>query len=73
MAQAILDLHKFSLHQIQSKIEQEPKDMGTLLSTFTEERGSQQDQNFSQDNNDVPKKKLKNQFIAIKKLKQELY
>ena len=69
MAQAILDLHKFSLHQIQSKIEQEPKDMGTLLSTFTEERGSQQDQNFSQDNNDVPKKKVKKSIYSNKKVK----
>ena len=35
------------------------KDMVTLLSTFTEEIGGQQDQNFSQDNNDVPKKNKK--------------
>ena len=33
--------------------------METLLSTFTEERGNQQDQNFSQDDNDIPKKKRK--------------
>ena len=31
--------------------------METLLSTFTEDRGNQQDQNFSQDDNDIPKKK----------------
>ena len=33
--------------------------METLLSTFTEEIGSQQDPNFSQDDNDVQKKKKK--------------
>ena len=31
--------------------------METLLSTFREEIGSQQDQNFSQDDNDVPKER----------------
>ena len=38
---------------------QEQKDMETLLNTFTEEIGSQQDQNFLQDNNVVSKKRLK--------------
>ena len=33
--------------------------METLLSTFTESIGDQQDQNFSQDDNVVPKKKIK--------------
>ena len=40
-------------------MEQEQKDMETLLSTFTESIGDQQDQNFSQDDNVVPKKKMK--------------
>ena len=50
--------------------------METLLSTFTEEIGSHQDQNFSQNDNDVPKKKERekqNQIIAIQKSKQEIY
>ena len=38
---------------------QEQKDMETLFNTFTEEIGSQQDQNFLHDNNVVPKKKTK--------------
>ena len=45
-----------------SKSEQngaETKDMETLLSTFTENIESQQDQNFSQEDNVVPKKKMK--------------
>ena len=33
--------------------------METLLSTFTENIGDQKDQNFSQDDNAVPKKKMK--------------
>ena len=43
-----------------SKSEQdgaEQKDMETLLSTFAESIGDQQDQNFTQDDNVVPKKK----------------
>ena len=52
--------------------------METLLSTFTEEIGSQQYQNFSQDDNDLPKKKEKereqqNQIIAIQNSKQKIY
>ena len=52
--------------------------METLLSTFTEERGNQQDQNFSQDDNDITKKKEKereqqNQIIAIQKSKRVIY
>ena len=51
--------------------------METLLSTFTEERGNQQDQNFSQDDNDIPKKKKEreqqNQIIAIQKSKRGIY
>ena len=38
-------------------MEQEQKDMETLLSTFTESIGDQLDQNFSQDDKVAPKKK----------------
>ena len=56
----MLDQMKFSMVQSQSRMEQEQKDMDTLLSTFTENIvDNQQDQNFSQDNNVVPKKKMK--------------
>ena len=59
MAQAMLDFHEFSLMQSQNHSipEQEQKDMETLLSTSTKGTESQQDQNFSQDDNDVPPKK----------------
>ena len=77
MAQAMIDFKNFSQFQSQSRLELE-KDMETLLSTFTEEIGSQQDQDFSQDDNDVPKNKKKereqqNQIIAIQKSKREIY
>ena len=57
MAQAMLDQANFSLIQSQSRMEQEQKDMETLLSTFTESIGDQQDQILSQDDKVVPKKK----------------
>ena len=57
MAQAMLDQMNFSMIQSQSRMEQEQKDMETLLSTFTESIGDQQDQNFSKDDKVVPKKK----------------
>ena len=56
MAQAMPDQVNFSKIQSQSRMEQEQKDMETLLSTFTENIGDQQDQKFSQDDNVVPKK-----------------
>ena len=61
MAQAMLDFHEFFLMQSQDQSipEQEQKDMETLLNTFTERTESQQDQNFSHDDNDVPLKKKK--------------
>ena len=60
MAQAMLDQMNFSLIQSQSRLEQEQKDMETLLNTFTENIAEdQQDQNSSQDDNVVPKKKMK--------------
>ena len=57
MTQAMLDQANISLFQSQSRMEQERKDMETLLSTFTERIGDQQDQNFSQDDKVVPKKR----------------
>ena len=59
MAQAMPDQADFSMIQSQSRMEQEQKDMETLLSTFTESIVDQQDQNLSQDDNVVPKKKMK--------------
>ena len=53
-------------------MEQEQKDKQTLLTTFTENIEDQQSQNFSEDDNVVPKKKLsKEGIIVIKKLKPE--
>ena len=58
MVQAMLDQIDFSMIQSQSRMEQEQKDMDTLLSTFPENIvDDQQDENFSQDDNVVPKKK----------------
>ena len=59
IAQAMLDQADFSMIQSQSGMEQQQKDMETLLSTFTENIESQQDQNFSQEDNVVPKNKMK--------------
>ena len=77
MAQAMIDFQKVCQFQSQSRLEQkQEKDMETLLSTFTEEIGSQQGQNFSQDDNDVLKKKKReqqNQIIAMQKSKQDIY
>ena len=77
MAQTMLDFHEFSLMQSQNIREQEQKDMETLLNTFTEGTESQQDQNFSQDDNDVPNKKKRKEtqtpIIAIQSLKPEIY
>ena len=55
--------------QSQSRLEQEQKDFETLLSTFGENKENQQDLNFSQDNNVVPKGEL---IIATQKLKPEI-
>ena len=59
MAEAMLDQANFSMIQSQSRLEQERKDMETLLSTFTESIEDQQNQNSSQDNKVVPKKVMK--------------
>ena len=56
MVQAMLDQANFSLIQSQSKLEQEQKDMATLLNHFTENIEDLQDLNFSQDNNIFLKK-----------------
>ena len=57
MAQAMLDQANFSMIQSQSRLVQEQKDIVTLLSTFTENIEDQQNQNSSEDNNVVQKKK----------------
>ena len=60
MAQAMLDQANFSMIQSQSRMEQEQKDMETLLSTFTKSVvENQQNQNSSQDNKVVPKKMMR--------------
>ena len=60
MLQAMLDQANFSMIQSQSRMEQDQKDMETLLSTFTENIEDQQSQNFSsQNDNVVPKIKMK--------------
>ena len=63
MVQAMLDQMEFTLLQSQNRTEQEQeqldqetKDLETLLKTFTEENENQQNINSSQDNNVVPKK-----------------
>ena len=63
MAQAMLDQMEFTLLQSQNRtkheqdqLDQETKDLETLLKTFTEENKNQQNQNSSQDKNVVPKK-----------------
>ena len=67
MVQAMLDQMEFSMLQSQSRIEQElleqeSKDLETLLKTFTEETEKQQNQNSSHDNNVVPKTKKRMKF-----------
>ena len=59
MVQTMLDETNFLLIQSQSRMEQEQKDMETLLSTFSGNIEEQQDLNFSQDNNVIPKKEMK--------------
>ena len=47
MAQEMLVQANFLMIQSQSRVEQEQKDMETLLSTFTESIEDQQSRNFS--------------------------
>ena len=76
MAQAMIDYQTYCQYPKLNRVE-EDKDMQTLLDTFSEEIGSQQDQNFFQDDKGVQKKKQqrKNQLKTTKipKLKQEIY
>ena len=70
MAQVIIDFQKFSEFQSSQSKEGEERDMQTLMSTFSGEPESQQDLNFFQDKNDVPKKKkleLQNLVTAIQR------
>ena len=69
MAQAMLDQANFSLMQSQELLTQEQKDMETLLRNFTENIGSQLDQNLLCYDNVVPKKR-EEKIIAIQKYKQ---
>ena len=70
----MLDQANFSMIQSQSRLEQEQKDMETLLSIFTESIGNQQIQHFSQDDNVVLKKKWNEEKITVtQKLKPEIY
>ena len=68
----MLDQMEFSLLQSQNRTEQgqldqQTKDLETLLKTFTEETENQQNQNSSQDNNVVPKKvKRRSDYINAK-------
>ena len=57
MAQVMIDFKKFSEFQSSQGKEGEKRDMQTLMSTSSGELQSQQDLNFFQDGNDVPKKK----------------
>ena len=67
------DQMNYSITQTQSMSTHEQKDMETLLNTFIEEIGSQQDQNFLQDNV-VPKKRLKEEETRVtQKLKPVIY
>ena len=62
----MLDQANFLTMQSQSMLTLEQKDMETLLNAFTENIDSQQDQNFSQDDNVVPKKKEKKDYSNTK-------
>ena len=64
----------FSIIQRKDRMEQEQKDMETLLSIFTESIGDQQIQNFSQDDNVVLKKRWNEEKITVtQKLKPGIY
>ena len=73
MAQAMLDQDNFLTMQSWNKLTQEQKDMETLLNTFTKNIESQQDRNFCQDDNAIPKKKREEKTIVTQKLKREIY
>ena len=70
----MLDQANFSIIQRKGRMEQEQKDMETLLSIFTESIGDQQIQNFSQDDNVVLKKRWNEEKITVtQKLKPGIY
>ena len=65
MAQAMIDIQKFSEFQSSQSKEGEERNMQTLMSTFSGEPESQQDLNFFQDHNDVQKKKRKTELQSL--------
>ena len=69
----MLDQDNFLTMQSWNKLTQEQKDMETLLNTFTKNIESQQDRNFCQDDNAIPKKKREEKTIVTQKLKREIY
>ena len=54
-----MDFQKFSQYQSRKSSKDQEKDMQTLLSTFSGEIESQQDQDLFQDDNNVLKNKKK--------------
>ena len=68
----MLDQENLLTMQSRSMLTQEQKDMETLLNTFTKNIESQQDRNFSQDDNVVPNKR-EEKTIVTQKLKREIY
>ena len=70
MAQAMIDRQIYSQYPKSNRVE-EDSDMQTLLDTFSEEIGSQQDQNSIQDDNDIQKSKSKSSYkVALKFVKK---
>ena len=66
MAQAMIDQQIYSQYPKSNRVE-EDNNMQTLLDTFSEEIGSQQDQDFFQDDNDIQKSKSKSSYkVALK-------
>ena len=66
MAQAMPDQEQFLIIQSQSRMEQEQKDMKTLLSTFSESVvEGQQSQNPPEDNNVDPKNRRRKESVTV--------
>ena len=62
----MIDRQIYSQYPKSNRVE-EDSDMQTLLDTFSEEIGSQQDQNSIQDDNDIQKSKSKSSYkVALK-------
>ena len=59
--------------QEQEELDQETKDLETLLKTFTEEKENQQNQNSSQDNNVVPKQVKRRSDYSNTKVKARTF